>query len=274
MLRRRSFEKLMELKPFLDQINDQVESPGYIDHDPVQFMHAFESKEDREIAGFLAAMMAWGRRDIVIRKTDELLNRMGYEPFQYVKHYNKGTSQDFRGFKHRTFKEEDIHGILAALNIIYRHFNDFEAFWKDCYTNSGPSGQNVVSEFHRRFLSLSNDMMPRTHKHISNPANNSPAKRLFMFLRWTVRKNSPVDTGIWDFIPVSELMIPFDVHVARQSRRLGLLTRKSNDWKAVQELTDIFRLLDPADPVRYDYALFGIGALGYELPERFYLNAV
>ncbi len=273
-LRSRSLEKLLELKPWLDHIVEKVESPGYIEYDPVQFMHAFESKRDREIAGFLASMMAWGRRDIVIQKTDDLLKRMDYDPYNYITQYNAGRASDFDGFKHRTFKPVDIHGILSSLSVVYQKFQDFESFWKDCHKYAVESGCTVVTVFHNRFLILSNEILPRTHKHISNPANKSPAKRLYMFLRWTIRKNSPVDTGIWNFLPESELMIPLDVHVARQSRRLGLLTRKSNDWKAVKELTDTFRLLDPDDPVRYDFALFGIGALGYKLPKKYYLNAV
>jgi uncharacterized protein (TIGR02757 family) len=273
-LRRRSLGALQELKPILDHINNQVESPEYVQHDPVQFMHAFEEKKDREIAGFLASILAWGRRDIVIDKTDDLLHRMGYDPYQYIIKYNPGRSADFRGFKHRTFKPIDIHGILSSLNVIYSRYDDFEHFWSACHRLAMSSGRDVVSVFHDSFLSISDEIASRTHKHISNPANNSPAKRLYMFLRWTIRKNSPVDTGIWNFIPASELLMPLDVHVARQSRRLGLLTRKSNDWKAVKELTDVFRLLDPDDPVRYDFALFGVGALGYELPKRFLLNAI
>jgi uncharacterized protein (TIGR02757 family) len=274
LLRRRSISKLIELKPVLDRINDQVEAPGYVQDDPVQFMHAFESKRDREIAGFLAGMMAWGRRDIVIRKTEQLLVRMGNTPYQYVLNYSPAGIGDFTDFRHRTYKPIDIHGLLSALQIIYRNYEDFEAFWMECYEQAKKENRHFLSVFHHRFLSLSNELTGRTRKHISNPEKNSPCKRLFMFLRWTIRKNSPVDAGIWSFIPASELMIPLDVHVARQSRRLGLLTRKSNDWKAVEELTRTFRLLSPHDPSRYDYALFGIGALGYTVPDRFLLNSI
>jgi uncharacterized protein (TIGR02757 family) len=273
-LRKRSYSKLMELKLVLDRINDQVETTGYIQDDPVQFMHAFETKKDREIAGFIAALMAWGRRDIVIRKTAELLERMDNRPFEYVMAYTPGRSDDFIGFKHRTFKQVDIHEILSALQKVYLTHADFEEFWLKCYRESKENNRNFVSDFHHKFLFITNELAGRTHKHISDPGNNSPGKRLYMFLRWAVRKNSPVDTGIWSFISPSELMIPLDVHVARQSRRLGLLSRRSNDWKAVKELTDTFRLLDPDDPVRYDYALFGLGALGYSVPDRFLLNSV
>lgn len=273
-LRKRSNTKLMELKPILDRINYQVEAPAYVQGDPVQFMHAFETKRDREIAGFLAGMMAWGRRDIVIRKTEDLLARMGNAPYQYVIDYSPVGIGDFTNFRHRTFKPIDIHGLLSALQIIYLNYEDFEAFWMECYEQAKKENRHFLSVFHYRFLSLSNELTGRTRKHVSNPEKNSPCKRLFMFLRWAIRKNSPVDTGIWNFISASELMIPLDVHVARQSRRLGLLSRKSNDWKAVEELTSALRLLNPEDPSRYDYALFGIGALGYSVPDRFLLNSV
>ncbi len=273
-LRKRSKKKLMELKPLLDRINDQVESPGYIQHDPVQFMHAFDNKQDREIAGFLAAMMAWGRRDIVISKTEELLQRMGNQPHRYVLDYKPSRISDFNDFRHRTFKKIDIHGLLSALHIIYHSMDDFESFWRNCYSRTPMQDGSLLSCFHHRFMGLSVEMAPRTRKHISDPLKKSTAKRLCMYLRWTVRKNSPVDTGIWNFINPSDLMIPLDVHVARQSRQLGLLTRKSNDWKAVVQLTSILRKLNPGDPARYDYALFGLGALGYNLPDHFKLNAV
>lgn len=274
LLRKRSYTALMEMKPILDHINNCVETPGYVQNDPVQFMHVFDSKKDKEIAGFIAALMAWGRRDIVIRKTHELLESMNSRPYEYVMGYSPARADDFLNFKHRTFKPVDIHGIISALQRIYHTHEDFEEFWIKCYREADNNNRNFVSAFHYRFLSITNELAGRTRKHISDPGKNSPGKRLYMFLRWAVRKNSPVDTGIWNFITPAELLIPLDVHVARQSRRLGLLTRKSNDWTAVKELTNTFRLLDPDDPVRYDFALFGLGALGYSVPERFLLNKV
>jgi len=271
-LRKHSYAALMEFKPVLDKVIDLVETQEYIDDDPVQFMHAYEEKNDREIAGFLASLMAWGRRDIVIRKTRELLGRMDYAPYQYVLCYTPERADDFRDFRHRTFKQSDIHGILSALRQIYLAHNDFEEFWKVCYSEAKKTNRIILSVFHNRFLSISEELAIRTRKHVSNPEKNSPCKRLYMFLRWAIRKDSPVDPGIWDFISPAELMIPLDVHVARQSRRLGLLTRRTNDWKAVKELTDTLRMLNPEDPARYDYALFGIGALGYSVPDKFFLN--
>lgn len=273
-LRRRSKSALLQLKPLLDRINDEVEQPDYIPDDPVQFMHSYRQKEDREIAGFLAATMAWGRRDIVVSKVDELLSRMHYQPFDFVKSYRQSDFSVFRGFKHRTFKPIDIHGLLLTLQEIYRRYPDLESFWEECYDAGKRQKRPFLGVFNERFFLMSPDLAERTRKHVSNPENGSPCKRLYMFLRWTIRKNSPVDPGIWSFMSPSELKIPLDVHVARQGRKFGLITRRSNDWKTVNELTKTLSLLNPDDPARYDYALFGIGALHYSLPLRFHLNRV
>lgn len=271
-LRKRSRATLRKLGTFLDEINNQVETEEYIHSDPVQFMHAFSEKKEREIAGFLSALLAWGRRDIVIAKAEELFSRMGSSPYHFVANYRQQDKKFLDGFKHRTFKSDDLHGILFTLKAIYEQFSDFEAFWAHCYQLAGSSGRPLISHFREEFLNLTSDFPLRTHKHLSNPERGSPSKRLIMFLRWTIRKNSPVDPGIWDFMTPAELLIPLDVHVARQSRRYGLLARKSNDWDAVQQLTATLRKLNPNDPSRYDYALFGLGALNCTVPREFLLN--
>ena len=273
-LRKRSKRALMELKPLLDKINDRVEQSDYIPHDPVQFMHAFSDKKDIEIAGFFAATMAWGRRDIVIAKVDDLLKRMDYDPFNFVMSYNQSEFKRFQNFKHRTFKPVDIHGMILSLQQILTEFHDFEAFWKMCYAKGAEQNRPFIALFHEEFFSRSSDLAERTRKHVSNPEKGSTCKRLYMYLRWTIRKNSPVDVGIWNFMPESELLVPFDVHVARQARRYGLISRRTNDWRTVIELTETLAIMNPTDPARYDYALFGIGALNYELPKRFLLNRV
>lgn len=273
-LRKRSRKALFQLKPILDEINDRVEQPDYIPLDPVQFMHAFEKKRDREIAGFLAATMAWGRRDIVVSKVDDLLQRMDYAPYDFVMNYDQQMYGRLRAFKHRTFKPIDIHGLILTLREIYKSYPDFELFWKECYDSGKEQERPFLAIFNERFFSFSPDLAERTRKHVSNPENGSPCKRLYMFLRWTIRKNSPVDPGIWSFMPPSELLIPLDVHVARQARKFGLLTRRSNDWKTVNQLTNTLSVLNPDDPARYDYALFGIGALDYDLPIKYHLNKV
>jgi len=273
-LRKRSKKALLQLKPLLDSINDRVEQPDYIPHDPVQFMHAFDEKKDQEIAGFLAATMAWGRRDIVVSKVDDLLKRMDYYPHAFVMGYNQAQFGRLRNFRHRTFKPIDMHGLLLTLQQIYLNYPDFEAFWADCYIRGKESNRPFLAIFNERFFSYSPDLAERTRKHVSNPEKGSPCKRLYMFLRWTIRRNSPVDPGIWSFMDPSELLIPLDVHVARQARKYGLVTRRSDDWKTVNELTSTLSYLNPDDPARYDYALFGIGALSYELPVRYHLNKV
>lgn len=273
-LRKRSSRTLRQLKPLLDEINDKVEQPDYIQYDPVQFMHAFTEKKDMEIAGFLAATLAWGRRDIVISKVDNLLKRMDYAPYQFVMTYNQSVYHRFDAFRHRTFKPIDIHGLLLSLKMIYSEFDDFEAFWKMCYQDAKLQNRPFLALFSERFFSKSDDLAGRTRKHISNPEKGSPCKRLYMFLRWTIRKNSRVDPGIWNFMSPRELLIPLDVHVARQARKFGLITRRSNDWKTVNELTRTLAILNSEDPARYDFALFGIGALNYNLPRRFLLNRV
>ena len=271
-LRLRSPSGLMALKPYLDEINDHVERPGYIIDDPVQFIHAFDEKRNQEIAGFLASTMAWGRRDIVISKVENLLQRMDYNPFQFVMNYSQSHFDKLVTFKHRTFKPVDIHGIIIGLQKIYSTYSDFESFWSKCQSQSELKGRPLMAIFHETFFGLTTELPNRTRKHISNPEKGSTCKRLYMYLRWMIRKNSDVDPGIWNFIPPSDLLIPFDVHVSRQARKYGLVSRKSNDFKTVIQLTDTLRILDADDPARYDYALFGIGALGYSLPSKFILN--
>lgn len=273
-LRRRSQKGILKLKPWMDELCNKVEQPGFIQDDPVSFMHAFESKQDQEIAGFLAALMAWGRRDIVLRKTEDLLSRMSHSPYQFVLNYSWKEKSVFDSFRHRTFNHEDIHGLLSSLHSIYHSVSDFEAFWKQCHQEAVTERRPLLAIFREHFLQQSDELSRRTLRHLSNPENGSTCKRLSMFLRWCTRKNSPVDPGIWNVIPPSELHIPFDTHVARESRRLGLLTRRSNDWKSVCELTCQLKKMNPTDPTRYDFALFGLGALDFDLPKGACLNRI
>lgn len=273
-LRKRSQRGLQKVKAWLDEICIQVEQPGFIHDDPVSFMHTFERKQDQEIAGFLAALMAWGRRDVVLRKTEDLLSRMSHSPYEFVLNYSWHEKRVFDSFRHRTFNHEDIHGLLSSLHIIYHDTSDFETFWKQCHQKAVTESRPLLAIFREQFLQKSDELPRRTLRHLSNPEKGSTCKRLSMFLRWCIRKNSPVDPGIWDFISPSDLHIPFDTHVARESRRLGLLTRRSNDWKSVCELTCQLREMNSMDPTRYDFALFGIGALDIELPKGAYLNRI
>jgi uncharacterized protein (TIGR02757 family) len=265
-------KNLRELKPFLDDIVLKVEVPSYIDTDPVAFMHAYSDKKDREIAGFFAALMAWGRRDIVMKKVEDLMTRLHHEPFEVICRYKPSDSTRFDGFVHRTWNGSDVDVLCRILSRIYRDFGDFEGFWRDVYTDSQLQGVNVMELFHQKFFALDAESPPRTRRHVGDARKGSSCKRLWLFLRWCLRKGSVVDTGIMDFMPVSELMIPLDVHVARYARLLGLLGRPSNDWKAVVELTERLRMVDPTDPGKYDYALFGLGVLHIDVPDHLIVN--
>lgn len=269
---KRSEKQILHLKPFLDEWVERVEKPDYIDSDPVLFMHAFNEKEDQLLAGFFAAIMAWGRRDIVIRKVRDLLERMDNRPTEFITHFSDADAERFDGFKHRTFKPVDMKWLTKILQSILLEYDSSEAFWSACYQKAKQTDRPLMAVFHEDFFALQPNTPRRTYKHISNVEKKSSCKRLYLYLRWAVRNNSVVDLGLMDFMPASELMIPLDVHVARQARRLGLLSRTYNDWWAVQELTEALRLLDPADPVKYDYALFGLGVAEDGLPEELIVN--
>ena len=267
-----SKKKLLKLKPFLDDLVVNIEEPDYINDDPVQFMYAFEDKADKELAGFFAATMAWGRRDIVNAKVEDLLQRMDYKPYEFIQNYSESDTPVFEGFKHRTFKPIDIHWLTKTLQSILLKFQTFESFWAFCAEQAKIQKRELIAVFHDQFFTLHPEIPQRVRKHVSNTEKNSSAKRLYMYLRWVIRKNSPVDPGTMSFIKPSELKIPLDVHVARQARKLGLLSRKQNDWKAVLELTKRMKMLDPEDPAKYDFALFGIGVLGSRIPDELIIN--
>lgn len=271
-LKKRSPKEIKKLKPFLDEWVDRVETPAYIDSDPVLFMHAFSDREDQLLAGFFAAIMAWGRRDVVIRKVRDLLERMDHRPTDFIIHFSDKDAGRFRGFKHRTFKPVDMEWLTRILQSVLHKYGSFEDFWEACYKKAQGSDRHLMSVFHEDFFALQPGTPQRTYKHISTADKKSSCKRLCLYLRWALRKKSPVDPGVMDFMPTSELMIPLDVHVARQARALGLLGRSYNDWWAVEELTEALRLLDPEDPARYDYALFGMGVDEEGLPGELILN--
>lgn len=268
----RTAHQILQLKPILDEAVRQVEQPSYIAEDPVLFMHAFDDKNDRELAGFFAALMAWGRRDIVIRKVEDLLSRMDHRPAEFIGNFSGKDSSRFDGFKHRTFKPVDIRWLIRILRSILHTYGSFEAFWKHCYNKAQLHQRELMAVFPEEFFGMEENTPRRTRKHISNADKNSSCKRLYLYLRWVLRKNSPVDPGTMNFMSPAELMIPLDVHVARQARRLGMLGRTYNDWKATRELTQNARWLDPNDPAKYDYALFGLGTETIDIPSSLILN--
>ena len=245
-----------ELKSFLDEKVIQYNTRDFIDSDPVQIPHLFSQKEDIEIAGFLAATIAWGNRKMIIKNAHRMMELMGNTPYDFVISHQEKDLNDLESFVHRTFNGQDFIVFVKGLQHIYKNHNGLEAVFAQ---NQEPfSMQKSIHEFKKLFFNVQHT--PRTQKHISDPLNNSAAKRINMFLRWMVRQdNKGVDLGIWKSISAATLSCPLDVHSGNVARKLGLLHRKQNDAKALAELDTQLRILDPNDPVKYDFALFGLG---------------
>lgn len=245
-----------ELKEFLDEKVELYNHPNFIDSDPIQIPHRYSLKEDIEIAGFLSATIAWGNRKMIISNAKKLMELMGNTPFDFVMSHTKKDLDTLQQFVHRTFNGEDCKTFIIALQNIYQNHQGLEAVFAQNQTDQ--SMQESISKFKLLFFEIPHSY--RTQKHISDPLNNSAAKRLNMWLRWNCRQDQKgVDLGIWKSIPSSKLSCPLDVHSGNVARKLGLLTRKQNDGKALSELDANLRLLDPQDPVKYDFALFGLG---------------
>ncbi len=244
-----------ELTDFLNFKAEQYENPIFLESDPIQLPHRFSKKEDIEIVGFLISTIAWGNRKSIIKSGERLLEIMEQDPFEFIKAYNS-RNLEHSSFVHRTFNVIDLDFYFRSLQNIYKTGSLESAFEN---TSSIDSVQGRIISFRTKFMEV--EHLGRSHKHLSNPAKNSAAKRLNMYLRWMVRDSKKgVDFGIWKTIPTSKLYLPLDVHTSNNSRRLGLLTRKQDDWKALEELMAQLQLMDPIDPVKYDFALFGLGA--------------
>ena len=245
-----------ELKEFLDEKVIQYNNTDFIESDPIQIPHLFSLKEDIEISGFLTATIAWGNRKSIINNGNKLMRMMGDAPYDFVMNFSELDSERLSGFKHRTFNEYDLVVFIKALQNIYTNHGGMEAvFTKYSETTSL---QPAIHEFKKVFFETPH--LARTEKHISDPLKNSAAKRINMYLRWMVRNdNSGVDFGIWKNISPSLLSCPLDVHSGNVARKLKLLSRKQNDGKALSELDATLRKFDPVDPVKYDFALFGLG---------------
>ncbi|WP_343565906.1 TIGR02757 family protein [Sphingobacterium sp.] len=251
------------LKDFLDKKVDEYNQPNFIPHDPISIPHQFSSKNDIEITGFLAAIMAWGQRKTIINKCNELINRMDGAPYDYIMNHSDQDLKSLLGFKHRTFNDTDILYFVTFFRHHYSHFASLEdAFLVGQENLVEVDLEQALNAFKTYFFSLP-DYPQRTRKHISSPAQKSTVKRINMFLRWMVRKdNSGVDFGIWNRLSPKDLICPCDVHVERVARKFGLITLEKVNWKTAQELTANLRLLDSNDPVKYDFALFGLGVEG------------
>lgn len=242
-----------QLKRLLEQKYRQYHVRGFIDSDPIAIPHRFTKKEDIEIAGFFAATIAWGNRKAILSSGDRLMLLMDNAPHDFVLHHSAGDLRKLKTFGHRTFMAEDAIFFIRALRNIYEKHGGLETTFSSGVHNDLLSR---IVQFRELFFSLPHPL--RVEKHVSNPLKKSTAKRICMFLRWMVREG-PVDFGIWKSIGADQLALPLDVHTGRVSRSLGLLKRKQNDWQSVQEVTAVLRQFDPHDPVKYDFALFGMG---------------
>ncbi len=245
-----------ELKSFLDEKVILYNNLNFIESDPIQIPHLFSSKEDIEIAGFLAATIAWGNRKMIINNSHKMMQLMGNSPYDFVMSLNENQLESLDNFVHRTFNGQDFIQFIKSLQHIYTNHNGLEAVFAKNATKD--SMQKSISEFKKIFFEVNHS--PRTQKHVSDPMNSSAAKRINMFLRWMVRQDTHgVDFGLWKTISMSALSCPLDVHSGNVARKLELLLRKQNDAKALSELDTNLRLLDANDPVKYDFALFGLG---------------
>lgn len=245
-----------ELKEFLDEKVDLYNHPNFIESDPIQIPHLYTLKQDIEIAGFLAATIAWGNRKMIINNAKRMMDLMGNSPYDFVMSHNGNDLQRLETFVHRTFNGQDFIGFIKSLQNIYLNHGGLESIFT--LHQEKDSMQNAISKFKTIFFEI--EHLNRTEKHISDPNKNSSSKRLNMWLRWNCRQdNKGVDLGIWKSISPSQLSCPLDVHSGNVARKLGLLTRKQNDAKALAELDQNLRALDPNDPVKYDFALFGLG---------------
>lgn len=245
-----------ELKEFLDAKVEQYNHPKFLESDPIQVPHRFSKKEDIEISAFLTATIAWGNRKSIINNAKRLMELLDNAPHDFVINHQEKDLKIFSGFAHRTFNDIDLNYFIQSLKNIYSNHNGLENVFAKKVTSE--SMQPAISGFKKTFFELPHQK--RTTKHVSDPLKGSAAKRINMFLRWMVRENSTgVDFGLWDNISTSLLSCPLDVHSGNVARKLKLLKRTQNDAKALSELDKSLRKMDPKDPVKYDFALFGLG---------------
>ena len=246
-----------EQKRFLEQQVRAYNRASFIAEDPISIPHCFTRKEDIEISGFLTALISWGRRPAILKSASKLMQFMDNAPYEFIIHHNEEDLKQLTGFVYRTFNSSDLLFLVEALRQIYLEQGSLEKVCETCFWKTG-TVKGLISGLRAELLKTSH--LSRSEKHLAAPEKGSAAKRINMFLRWMVRRDdSGVDFGLWKGIPSSALMIPLDVHSGNTARKLGLLQRKQNDWKAVEELTGKLREFNPKDPVKYDFALFGTG---------------
>lgn len=246
-----------DLQAFLDEKVLKYNQPFFIETDPIQVPKNFSGKENIEISAFLTATIAWGNRVSIIKNATRLLSLMDNQPHDFVVNASDYELNRIEHFVHRTFNGNDCVYFVRSLKNIYQNHNGLQSVFEAGFRKDN-TVKSALTEFHNVFFEIGGE---RSRKHVSNVEKGASAKRLNMFLRWMVRNDkSNVDFGLWSGIPESALMLPLDVHTGNVARKLGLLQRKSNDWQAVEEVTRALRIFDPTDPVKYDFALFGLGA--------------
>jgi uncharacterized protein (TIGR02757 family) len=252
MPRKKTFH---ELKEFLDEKVDLYNRPGFIENDPISVPHKFAKKQDVEISALFAAVLAWGQRKTIIRKCNELMERMDNDPHNFILNHSEKDLKQFKDFKHRTFNETDTLFFIESLKTLYTKNPSLESSF---LLDGEPTIEKGLIKFHHAFFEI--DHPRRTQKHLPTPERKSTCKRINMYLRWMVRDdNRGVDFGLWKRISPAQLVCPCDLHVDRVGRKLKLITRKQTDWQTALQLTENLRKFDPSDPVKYDFALFGLG---------------
>ncbi|WP_347839655.1 TIGR02757 family protein [uncultured Draconibacterium sp.] len=245
-----------ELKDFLNEKVEKYNQPEFIETDPIQVPKAFSEKENIEISGFLTATIAWGNRAAIIKNALQLMHLLDNQPYDFVLNASEKEIKHLQKFVHRTFNGNDCIYFIRSLRNIYKNHGGLQTVFENGYKN-GHAVKSALEHFYSVFFETEGE---RTRKHISNVVKGASGKRLNMYLRWLCRNDkSGVDFGLWNGIPQSALMLPLDVHTGNVGRKLGLLNRKSNDWKAVEEITATLCEFDPNDPIKYDFALFGLG---------------
>ena len=244
-----------ELKEFLDEKVMLYNNPSFIESDPIQIPHLFSKKEDIEISGFLTAIISWGNRKMIIRNALKMMELLDNAPYDFIINHQKSDLKPFKKFVHRTFNSEDLYQFIQSLEHIYKKHQGLEKTL--AIIGEKTTYIEAIHNLKKIFFEIPH--LQRTKKHISDPLKNSAAKRINMFLRWMVRNDQTgVDFGIWKTHNAANLSCPLDVHSGNVARKLALLSRKQNDWKAVTELDTNLRILDHEDPVKYDFALFGL----------------
>lgn len=252
-------ERKQELYELLEAKADEFNRPAFIEDDPISIPHAYRKKQDIEISGLLAAILAWGQRKTIINKCREFFALMDNAPYDFVLHHQEQDLKPFEDFRHRTFNSTDALYFIAFLHHFYQQHPSLESAFSQGLSSTDADVEGALVYFHHTFFSLP-DFPGRTRKHIATPERKSACKRLNMYLRWMVRQDRQgVDFGLWQNISPQQLICPCDLHVDRVARRLGLIRRKQTDWRTAVELTENLRVFDPHDPVRYDFALFGLG---------------